>query len=510
MALLRIGGLNSGKRREELLSSYEGEEPYMPGGYETPYDGDDPYMPEGYEAPYDDDLYEDDYDDDYGYEDDYEGGSRYDDDYGYDEAYGYDEDGYPYDEEYDREPYYGDTEYVGEPEYPDGALGSALRYMDENDWVTWLLLFLLPPLGIWLLWRRRRYSQSTNAALTVISLLWVAILLVLLVVRPFRPRSDTTITPQPVGAAAATEAPAEEEEAPVEEEPAAEVASLLTNEEVDEANAVYVIEGIPYYHQQESCSSIPANSTVIKTSRNAAIDNNLMACPYCLASQYSDGTWDLVFVNASTEDRSGLQVYCSSYNSYFHTKEDCSDIGGTAHQVGLKDALLMGRAACPTCCANAAKEVFCTVDGTYYHVDDECSGMRNASHVTYAEARVLGKKRCPTCIGGEDETEQAAVSGYYVYATPKGTYYHVNPTCSGMKDAEQVLLSDMLRSNRPPCPVCCANAEMTVFSETGNPYYHSYATCSGMTNATPGILVNALVAGLSQCPTCWTQGSAEN
>ena len=171
MALLRISGLNSGKRREELLSSYEDEEPYMPGGYETPYDGDDPYMPEGYEASYDDDPYGEDYDD-YGYEDDYEGGSRYDDDYGYDEAYGYDEDGYPYDdEEYDREPYYGDTEYVGEPEYPDGALGSALRYMDENDWVTWLLLFLLPPLGIWLLWRRRRYSQSTNAALTVVSLL---------------------------------------------------------------------------------------------------------------------------------------------------------------------------------------------------------------------------------------------------------------------------------------------------------------------------------------------------
>ena len=82
MALLRIGGLNSGKRREELLSNYEGEEPYMPGGYETPYDGDDPYMPEGYESSYDDDPYEDDYDDDYGYEDDYEGGSRYDDDYG--------------------------------------------------------------------------------------------------------------------------------------------------------------------------------------------------------------------------------------------------------------------------------------------------------------------------------------------------------------------------------------------------------------------------------------------
>ena len=78
--------------------------------------------------------------------------------------------------------------------------------------------------------------------------------------------------------------------------------------------------------------------------------------------------------------------------------------------------------------------------------------MRNASHVTYAEARVTGKKRCPVCIGGEDETgalaeaeAEAEASGYYVYATPKGTYYHVNSTCSGMKDAQQVLLADMLR-----------------------------------------------------------------
>jgi hypothetical protein len=180
--------------------------------------------------------------------------------------------------------------------------------------------------------------------------------------------------------------------------------------------------------------------------------------------------------------------------------------------VGLKEALLMGRAACEKCCPDAGREVFCTKDGTYYHVEDECSGMRNASKVTYAEARVTGKKRCPVCIGGTDETEEAATeaeaqSGYYVYATPNGTYYHVNSTCSGMKDAQQVLLSTMLQQKRPACPVCCPDAEATVFAQSGNPYYHSYATCSGMTNATQGILVNALAAGLTRCPVCWTEGS---
>ena len=506
MALLRVGGFNLGKKREELLSSYEGEEPYMPGGYETPYNGEEPYMPEGY----DDGPYEDEYDDEYGYDDGdyyyddpYEGGSRYDDDYGYDEAYGYDEDGYPEDDEdYDRAPYYDTPEYEPEREYPAGGLGELMRYLDENDWVTWLLLVLLPPLGIALLWRRRRYSQNTNALLSVLSILWLIALLVVLFVRPFRARTDTTITPQPVGAAALPT------EAPAEETLEAEEAVVVPTEEVDDANAVYTVADTPYYHQSEGCSAIPGGVEVSRVSRNSAIEASLLACPYCMAGQYSDGMWDLVFVNAATEDRSNMTVYCSAYNTFFHTDPNCSDLGTDGHEVGLKEALLMAKTACDTCCPDAGREVFCTLDGTYYHVLEDCSGMRNASKVTYAEARVTGKKRCPTCIGGTDETEEEAAaqqSGYYVYATPNGTYYHVNSTCSGMKDAQQVLLSDMLKEKRPACPVCCPDAEATVFAESGNPYYHSYATCSGMTNATQGILVNALAAGLKQCPVCWTK-----
>ena len=130
MALLRVGGINPGKRREELLSNYDGEEPYMPGGYETPYNGEEPYMPDGYDEPYDDGPYDAPYDDgpydDYGdgYDDGCAGGSRYDDDYGYDEAYGYDGDGYPPEDGFDRDPYYDEGEY--RPEYPDNGLGDLL------------------------------------------------------------------------------------------------------------------------------------------------------------------------------------------------------------------------------------------------------------------------------------------------------------------------------------------------------------------------------------------------
>ena len=513
MALLRIGGFNLGKKREELLSSYEGEEPYMPGGYETPYNGDEPYMPDGYDdepyedEPYDDgEPYADDYEDDYGYDDgDYygDGASRYDDDYGYDEAYGYDEDGYPEDDGYDRPPYYDDPEYAPGPDYPENGIGDLLMYVDEHEWINWVLLFLVPPLGIWMLWRRRRYSQNANILLTLLSLLWLLAVIVVLFVRPFRARPDTTITPQPVGAAALpTEAPAE----PEVEESAESV--LVPTEEVDDANAVYTVADTPYYHQSEGCQAIPGGVEVSRIARNTAVESSLLACPYCMAGQYSDGLWDMVFVNSATEDRSNMKVYCSAYNAFFHKDPSCSDLGSDAKEVGLKEALLMAKTACDTCCPEAGREVFCTLDGTYYHVQEDCSGMRNASKVTYAEARVTGKKRCPTCIGGTDETEEAAdanATGYYVYATPKGTYYHVNSTCSGMKDAKQVRLSDMLKEKRPACPVCCPDAESTVYAESGNPYYHSYATCSGMTKATQGILVNALAAGLTRCPVCWTE-----
>ena len=493
MALLRVGGLNPGKRREELLSNYDGEEPYMPGGYDTPYDGEDPWLPNEYADDYDD-GYDDVYDD--GYDDDYGDSSRYDDDYGYD-------DDYDEDDGYDRAPYYD------APDYPQG--GGSGNFFDDNDWVTWVLLVLLPPVGIWLLWRRRRYSEAVTAVLSVLALAWMIAILYVLIAKPFKRPSDTTITPQPVGVTA-TEAPEAE---PVEEEAVEAEAELVPTEEVDDLNAVFTVDGTPYYHQNTDCIAIGADVQTNRVSRNSAIEKDLLACPYCMGGQYSDGAWDLVFVDETTEDRSNMKVYCSPYNAFFHTDANCSDIGGSAHEVSLKDALLMAKTACETCCSSAGREVFCTKDGTYYHVNDECSGMRNASHVTYAEARVTGKKRCPKCIGGKDETEEAAAESegsansfgtgatYYVYATPNGSYYHIQQNCSGMKNAQQVALSDMLKSGRPACPVCCPDAETVVYGQQGNPYYHSNNSCSGMTKPVQGILVNALAAGLQRCPVCW-------
>ena len=161
----------------------------------------------------------------------------------------------------------------------------------QPSWlIVCILLYLFFPVGIWLLWRRRRYSPGVNAALSAVSALWLAAVLFVLIARPFRPGTDTTITPQPVGAQAALpEAEAAEEEAAASDEASAPPAELISAEEVDEANAVYAVNGTPYYHQDQACQAIGEGVETTRLSRNTAIENSLMACPYCMGSQYSDG-----------------------------------------------------------------------------------------------------------------------------------------------------------------------------------------------------------------------------
>ncbi len=50
--------------------------------------------------------------------------------------------------------------------------------------------------------------------------------------------------------------------------------------------------------------------------------------------------------------------------------------------------------------------VWATGKGTYYHLDPECSGMRNAVQWHIANAVEAGKKPCPVCAGGEPAPAQ--------------------------------------------------------------------------------------------------------
>lgn len=535
------------------------------------YGADEDYADESYDVSgYSDDGYDDGYDDEYadGYDDGY--ADEYDD--GYADEY---EDGYD-DRYYEDEGQYGD--YAGYEEYadgyPEGALGNLLMYVDENDWVTYLLLVLLPPLGIYLLWRRQRFEQMIRYAISGASAVWFVVMIILLSTAVFG-GSETTgglppgvKLPTPAAVSASpTIQPVETPDATATAtsglstlEPSAtpigggtgtgtgtgtgmttnnlvwcsasgsyyhnvETCELILESEsvsqvtVDNAKSrskypcpecyggeiFYATQNGRYYHKDQYCTDMK-NATVYTKELAAATGKD--ACPVCVTGQQrqlNPTGANVVFLDQSTQDKSGIGVWCTQQGDYYHITSDCSGMQG-ASQIALRDALLLGKGACPTCCKASGSLVWCTEGGTYYHVKSDCSGMNNASQVSLAEALVLGKPACTVCVPSDYTGGGSQTSEYYVYATENGRYYHIDSTCQGMSGAQHVPLSAMIGIGREPCPVCCSGASMTVYAQSGQPYYHSYATCSGMTNAQQGTLDVAMASGLQRCPKCWNGG----
>ena len=194
-------------------------------GYQDAYDAQDEGYDDGYdyddradEGDYDDAGYDDDYDDagydDDGYADDGYDDDRYADD-GYDDDDGYADDGYGDDYEDDYQGTYDDRyQDVDADDYQGGyddEQSSLMRYVDENDWVTYLLLFLFPPLGIYLLWRRNRFEKPLRWGLTAASAIWFIVALILLLRGLFGGSGDQPVQPSitiPPAQVAVTAAPA--------------------------------------------------------------------------------------------------------------------------------------------------------------------------------------------------------------------------------------------------------------------------------------------------------------
>lgn len=196
--------LGKGRKNEEPVYN---EEEYMDG---EDYGAEENFAPAGYAGRfsssgnrgYDDDYqddYADDYRDDYGDDDGYYDDRGYEDDYAddyrddyadddYADGYNDGDDGYydenGYDDRYsdeDADPY-ADDAYVDE--------SPLMRYIDENDWVTFVLLFILPPLGIYLLWRRGRFDRPIRIAVSAASAIWFIILVVLIISAIFSGSGD--------------------------------------------------------------------------------------------------------------------------------------------------------------------------------------------------------------------------------------------------------------------------------------------------------------------------------
>ncbi len=595
-----VGGSNYGSGYGD-----EADDDYADDGYADDDYADDAYADDSYA---DDGYADDDYADD-GYADD----GYADDDYA-DDGYAdgdYADDGYS-DSRYDggEGDYYGDggDDYADDgydDRYSDqdagdydegqgfGSENPVLRYIDENDWVTYALLVLLPPLGIYLLWRRRRFDAPVRWGVSIASGIWFIILLILLISLILSGAGDTTAnqpitmnTPTPTIGAASTPETSDSllqdalsggiangategitaAETPDAISPAASPTPLAGYDaNTVTAGTVLVTATGQYYHNNSNCENLEQGVATSNLTEDVALQRGKFPCPICFPGQeiyystangtyyHSDKTCSrmsnpvaitkaaaeakgqtpcpvcilktaqslerngLRYATSSTKDQSGLNVWATKGGRYFHTDQNCSGMQN-AQSVGLLQAMLAGKTACPTCASSAGRQVWFTEGGKMFHNKSDCSRMRGALQGTLAEALILNKTRCPTCWGnsnisfngngvgrtssGDDST---LVSGgtVYVYATPNGSYYHTNSTCSGMKNAQRVTLAAMLKAGRQACPTCAAGADTTVYATENGKYYHSYATCSGMQNAVAGTQAQAMAVGKQRCPNCW-------
>ena len=478
----RVHQLRFGKKRGD---DYAGEEEYN----ETDYSGDGDYAYDDnggdYDGGYSGRFSRD--DDNYSGDGDYDSGDDYDyddrgDDY-YDDGGDYDDD---YDAGYDDRYQDQDAEDYDDGGYADES--PLMRFVDEHDWVTYLLLFVLPPLGIYLLWRRRRFERPIRLAVSAVSGVWFIVLLILLFSAIFAGSGDTTTNPPitlntPVPTAITPDATGEAVDA------LGSLDSALGGDNGDLTGSSLTVDG--------------AQTSPEATSDPLGLDVTVTATPIAAANT-ADGTGTVA--NA---------VYTTATGLYYHNNRACPTIeeGAALSTVTKEVAIQSGKSACPTCYPDQ-KTYYATANGKYYHVDPTCSDMKDATVITEEAAKSQGKTACPVCITQEVNTLDSKglkfatsattdKSGVTVYATADGRYFHTEATCSGMKNATAGGLLKAMLAGKTACPTCCKALGNQVYCTESGKYYHNKSDCSGMKNAFRVTLAEALILGKSKCGTCW-------
>ncbi len=512
-------------------------------------DGDD-YAPEnGYSGRFArrDDRYDDDYaddgdyaDGDDGYDDGYDG--DYADDGGYDGDYaddGYDDGGY--DGDYaDGDGYYddGDDRYrdADADDYPESGdyeeRNPVLRYIEYNSWVTFALLFILPPLGIYFLWRYNHLEKKTRYVVSGVSAVWFVVLIVLLIMLiggtgdqgdpstvitdPISPVASPTATIAPE-ASVSPSASAGAEFTPADPNGIESLRPDATATPIPGGNGgtsggtttgdtVYMPATGLYYHKTDTCTAIESGVKLSKVTLDVATARKLAPCPVCYEGQ--------------------TYCYATANGKYYHYDQNCSGMTNAVRGT-VAAAENQGKTACPVCVtgkveslksgelkfANASTTdmsgitVYATQNGKYFHTEPDCSGMSGARSGSLLAAMLAGKTACPTCCPS---------AGELVYATRNGTYYHSQSNCSGMEGAYQITLAEALILAKAKCPVCLRTSgtgdlsaegiiddtTVYVYGTKGGRYYHSRSNCSGMTNATRYTLKAMLQSGRAACPEC--------
>ena len=501
-------------------SNYDGQS-YDDQGYDdSNYDGQS-YDDQGYDdSNYDDQGYDDQSYGDQGYDDSVYGAedenpenlgynpdvfrnlddenTEGNDDGAYDDG-AYDGGDQPYDE--GDEGYYEDSRAGFENENASGLLG----YVLSNNWVMYVALVVLPPLGIWLLWRRNKYDIALRAGLSAASFIWMIIFLFLVLSRS-NTTPDNTIASNnsfmsqmpavtATAAATATTSPTTEPSTT----PRVNNGSDDGTGTAGDSSVTYVwgTNSGKYYHTLENCGGLTNAS---KMTLETATARGLVACPDCAGGSSGTST-------TGSTTTSGTTLYATTNGKWYHKDSTCQGMTN-AQVVTESNAIKAGKTACPVCIG-----YYGTPGGKWYHNISNCQSMSGAITKTKAAWEADGKTACPVCIGGDKSADSTKTpTQTMVYATAKGTYYHTKSDCSGMKGASQGTLATAISMGKKACPTCVKPANIKVFATKNGKYYHTKANCSGMKNAVYITAATAIQYKKTPCPTCakMFQQSASN
>ena len=200
-----------------------------------------------------------------------------------------------------------------------------------------------------------------------------------------------------------------------------------------------------------------------------------------VVSEEMEADMSQIFPGLDLQYDDTVYVAESGFDFYFHVDPECNHLPGPTPTT-VYDAIMAGLGLCPDCAPDTETEMvtsaessvnpaaesanegssemlfYYTDGGTYFHLTPNCSGMRNASAHTLKSAVSWGKRHCPACIGDNAKIYWAPVPERdedTVYLTGHNGYYHVNPECFHSKN---VLTSTWtfaeIRDSYTPCPAC--------------------------------------------------------
>ena len=150
-----------------------------------------------------------------------------------------------------------------------------------------------------------------------------------------------------------------------------------------------------------------------------------------------------------------------------------------------------------------------TDTGTWFHADPNCTGMSNAQLRPMREALSMGQDFCPVCIHFAEDGLGLA------WSRETDEYYHASAECAGVEDpiaGAEAALTFVERARlqgKLPCPDCVTYTQLTpavlsgpLYCTAGGIWVHSEPDCNGMLNARHCTLGEALSMGKTLCPDC--------